>query len=624
MNRRELSQRALSGLIVLVCAVLGALSGGGSGLREAAFDGMLRSTAAPESQSVMVVAIDAAALAAIGPWPWPRDRIADLIHRLGADEPRAIVLDMLLEGPGRAGSASDPDAALERAIAAYPVVLGALLDDRQGASGPATPPQVLFTDPANRLRLWQSEGGVWPLARLAEHAAGIGIASLAGDSLGTVRDVPALVAVTGTVHPGLAVEAVRVAEGAAGYIMSRPTAARYVSGTIGIGSVSLRLPADGTLRFRATGEGDWAARTVSAGEVLGGRVRPGAFAGQIVLVGATAPELGALRPTAASPVTPDVQIHADAVSVILSNRAPLRPDGAWVAEAVVRALLAIAGLALGRRLAPGASLGAAAAGAGVWVAGCVALLHGSLWLIDPVSPPVVLIAATLVSATATAVAARRRAATVVARFRQHLVPEVVDRIVRQPGLTRIESERRDITFLFTDIEGFTAMSSALTPETVVALLNDYFMGITTIVTDAGGTVDKYVGDAVHAMFAEQADQAPHPQRAIGAAHRIHRFTEDFRQRPDSVACGLGRTRIGIETGEVVVGDVGGGARRDFTAHGTAINTAARLEALNAKLGTAICVGPVARAASPSLQFVSHGAHDLKGLGLVEVFEPLEG
>jgi adenylate cyclase len=135
-------------------------------------------------------------------------------------------------------------------------------------------------------------------------------------------------------------------------------------------------------------------------------------------------------------------------------------------------------------------------------------------------------------------------------------------------------------------------------------------------------VDKYVGDAAHAMFNAPNDLADHARRAIEAAHRISRFTEDFRARPAIAPLGLGRTRIGIETGEVIVGDVGGDARRDYTAHGTAINTAARLEALNARLGTAICVGPVARAAAPTLRFVSHGVHDLKGLGTVEVFEPL--
>jgi adenylate cyclase len=453
-------------------------------------------------------------------------------------------------------------------------------------------------------------------------ASGIGVASLAGDRFGTVREVPVLVAVGDTVRPGLAAEVVRVAEGAESYIIAGRARVAEPASSVGIGSVTLGLPRDGTLRFRPSNAGEWGARTVSARDVLAGRIVPGTFAGRIVLIGGTAPELGTLRPTAASPVTPGVQINADAIAAMLSGTAPLRPDFAPMIEAVARALLTMAGLLLGWRLPPGRSVGIAGVTGGLWVAGCLALLHGQHWLIDPVSPPVVLITATLISATMTAVVARRKASAVLARFRQHVAPEIVDRIVRQPNLSRVEGERRVVTFLFTDIEGFTAMSAALSPETVVALLDGYFQGVTGIITGAGGTVDKYVGDAVHAMFNAPNDLDDHATRAIRAAHQINRFTEGFRLRPDVAALGLRRTRIGIETGEVIVGDVGGGARRDYTAHGTAINTAARLEALNARLGTAICVGPVARAAAVELRFVSHGVHELKGLGSIEVFEPL--
>jgi adenylate cyclase len=623
MARTDAPHRAFAAvLVVSLCAVLAALSSGGNSLRETSFDWMLQTTAVPDAEGVRVVAIDSSALASTGPWPWPRDRLAELIERVGADRPRVIVLDMLLEGPGRAGGAVDPDAALVAAIEAHAVVLGALLNSENAGPAPVLPPPVMVSGTSATLHLWQGDGAIWPLSRLALAAAGIGFASLSGDATGTVRDVPILVVVDGTVYPGLATEAVRVAEGAAGYIVAERAQQGLPAGHIGVGGVSFALPRDGNIRFRPSGAADWAARTVSARDVLAGSPEAGAFAGQIVLVGGTAPELGTLRPTAASPITPGVQITADAVAAMLSGSAPLRPDFAQGVEAMARALLAVAGLLLGWRLPPGRSVAIAGMAGGLWVAGCLALLHGLFWLIDPVSPTAALIATTLIAATANAVVARRRASAVVTLFGQHLAPEIVDRIVRQPGLSRVEGERRVVTFLFTDIEGFTAMSAALPPETVVRLLDDYFHVVTTIIADAGGTVDKYVGDAAHAMFNAPNDLADHATRAIEAAHQISRFTEDFRARPAIASLGLGRTRIGIETGEVIVGDVGGSARRDYTAHGTAINTAARLEALNARLGTAICVGPAARAAAPALRFVSHGVHDLKGLGPVEVFEPL--
>lgn len=613
----------LTVLIPAVFAVLAALFSASDASREAAFDWMLSTTASPDAGPVRVVAIDSAALSRVGPWPWSRDRLAELVTGLAVDRPSVIVLDILLDGPDRADRTADPDAALMAAIADHPVVLTALLDDRQSLTVPKPPSPILITGASARLQLWQAEGALWPFAPLAKQAAGVGIGSMAGDGAGTVRTVPLLLAVGDEVYPGIAAETVRASEGAGGYIVSGQARAFEPAGRLGIGSVTTGLPRDGSLRFRASGPADWETRTFSAAEVLSGEVASGTFQNAIVLVGATAPELGILRPTAASPVTPGVQILADAVVTILSGTAPLRPDFAPMSEMVARSLLAIVGLILGWRLPPGRAIGTAGLAAGLWVGGCLAALHSGPWLLDPISPPVVLLAAAMISSTATAVMTRRRANEVVARFRQRLAPEIVNRIVGKPGLSRVDGERRVVTFLFTDIEGFTAMAAGQSPEAVVALLDDYFRGVTAIITDAGGTIDKYVGDAVHAMFNAPNDLADHASRAIEAAHRIRQFTEDFRLRNVTTSIGLGRTRIGIETGEVLVGDVGGEARRDYTAYGTAINTASRLEALNAQLGTAICVGPAARAAAPNLRFVSHGLHDLKGLGLVEVYEPIQ-
>ncbi len=617
------TKAVLTFLVVAVIAVLAALFTGGSKLRETAFDWMLGTTTVPPAGDIRVVAIDSKSLTALGPWPWPRTRMADLIARIGADRPRVIVLDILLSGPGRTDAGVDANAALGSAIASSPVVLAALLNDVPVETAPTPPPPVLFAGPPAALRPWSARGALWPFEPFAKQAAGIGIGSLAGDSVGTVRDVPLFVTVGNDIYPGLAAETVRVAEGAAGYILTGRSQLTQTAARLEIGSISLGLPSEGTLRFRPSGPEDWAGRTVSAGDILAGAVGPGTFDGAIVLVGGTAPELGTLRPTAANPVTPGVQITADAVTAMMAGTVPLRPDTAPVVEAAARSLMAILGVFLGWRLPPGRSLGTAGIAAGLWVVGCLAVLHGASLLVDPASPLIAVMSATVISATTSAIVARRRAAAVVAQFRQRLAPEIVDRIVSKPGVSRVEGERRTVTFLFTDLEGFTAMALAQRPEDVVALLQDYFQGVSAIITAAGGTIDKYVGDAVNAMFNAPNDLADHAVRAIEAAQQIQIFTEEFRMRPIPHSLGLGRTRIGIETGEVIVGDVGGDTRRDYTAYGTAINTAARLEALNARLGTTICVGPAARALAPSLRFVSRGVHDLKGIGSLEVFEPAE-
>ena len=185
------------------------------------------------------------------------------------------------------------------------------------------------------------------------------------------------------------------------------------------------------------------------------------------------------------------------------------------------------------------------------------------------------------------------------RFAQHLAPAVVERIVASPSVLKLHGERRQITALFTDIESFTAMTYRAHPEALVSLLDEYFEGVTRIVIEHGGMVDKLVGDGVHALFNTPIDLADHPVKAVRCAIAIREWTEAFRHTPRAFELGLGRTRIGVETGDVIVGDVGLSTKLDYTAYGDAINTAARLEAANKELGSAICIGPQAASRCPA-------------------------
>lgn len=242
-----------------------------------------------------------------------------------------------------------------------------------------------------------------------------------------------------------------------------------------------------------------------------------------------------------------------------------------------------------------------------------------------VAPPLSMIIEAIAFMVATALsfaATSHREALVRSRFEQHLAPAVVRRILERPGVLKLSGERREVTALFTDVEGFTAMTHHIDPAILVNTLDNYFEGMATIIIAHGGMIDKIVGDAVHALFNAPNDLNDHPQKAVECAIALRSWSEVFRHRPEVKTIGFGRTRIGLETGPAIVGDVGIRTKLDYTAHGDAVNVAARLEAANKKLGSSICVGPVAASRCdqsllrPLAEIIVRGRGDA-----ITVFEP---
>src|SRR5215470_8034438 len=226
---------------------------------------------------------------------------------------------------------------------------------------------------------------------------------------------------------------------------------------------------------------------------------------------------------------------------------------------------------------------------------CVAVVVSRLAdsLVTPLFSIVIETSAVAVATAISLAATGHREALLRSRFEQHLAPAVVRRILARPGLVKLRGERREVTALFTDVEGFTALTHRIDPAILVSALDNYFEGMATIIMARGGMVDKIVGDAVHALFNAPGDLTDHPQKAVECAIALHSWSETFRRRPEVAMIGFGPTRIGLETGLAIVGDVGIRAKLDYTAHGDAVNLAARLEAANKELGSSICIGPAA-------------------------------
>ena len=174
-------------------------------------------------------------------------------------------------------------------------------------------------------------------------------------------------------------------------------------------------------------------------------------------------------------------------------------------------------------------------------------------------------------------------------FKKYMAGEVVDFLLAHPEAQALGGERRDLTVLFSDLAGFTTISESLEPEAVVTMLNEYFTEVSRRIVARGGTIDKYLGDAVMAFFGAPVPRADHAARACLAAldHLEALATLDARRPPE--LRGRLSVRVGVNTGDVVIGNIGGEFGQDYTVIGDAVNLASRLEAVNKEYGTRVLV-----------------------------------
>jgi adenylate cyclase len=508
----------------------------------------------------------------------------------------------------------DGDKLLAQAIGSAPTALGFVLDPDSDRTLPEA--SIVSRGPLPFDDVWQAAGGIGPTPRLAAAARGSGALSLPGSSDGAIRQVPLFVAVGGMLMPGIAAEALRLASGASSYLIEGEPPILVVGGR------RVTLSHDGLLRLAPASRSHHRARTLSAIDVLEGRLDRDRLKDAVVLIGGSAPELNGLRKTPADPLTPSVQIQADAVEQMIAGRVPGALTEVRIAQAATILSIGVLAIMLGAALSPAAAsaiLGSAIAL--LWIA-AIALSGLADHLVDPLTPS---IAATLVFAMTAGTAysvTRRREALIHHRLEQHLSPAVVRRIVERPDLVKLTGERREVTSLFTDIESFTATMHRAGPEELVTTLDQYFEGIAGIVIEHGGMIDKIVGDGVHALFNAPLDLDDHPRRAVACALAVQAWSERFRRNEPAAAIGLGRTRIGIETGPAIIGDVGIQSKLDYTAHGDAVNMAARLQACNKELGSTICVGLGAAERCPASLLRPLGRLAIRGREEpIAVFEP---
>ncbi|MQW00613.1 CHASE2 domain-containing protein [Sinorhizobium medicae] len=576
--------------------------------RELFFDNLTQWVPPPRSPDIIVVDVDREAYEANG-GSWNRAATADLISRLAAAAPKMLAVDFVFSSA--CDPASSANAALAAAIGKVPAALGFLAADRVIERPRPVPPLARRRQLAVPAQ-WFIEGAETSCPGFMDRSEAATAAFLVGDEDARVRRVQAFAILGNDAYPSLGIEAGRLAAGSSTPVLGGEPAWLRLDHAI------IPLDESGNLRFAASSEEAIAARTISAADVLDGRVDESHLKGRVVLIGSSMPSLGGLRPTASMPLQPSVQIHADVANAIMTGFVPYRGSHLPLIEAVFSLAAGVAAAYAATRLRPQSSLilGAAAVLAFITFSGAIYASTG--WLFDAVGTSLALIAVLVVTSALQLARTRRAEAAARRKFSQYLPQSVVARYIDGPDGERLAGEERPVTALFTDIEGFSTLSQKLGPRELVALLDIYFAEVNALVSGYGGMVDKVVGDAVHALFNAPEDLPGHVDQAIDCAMAIHLLTEEMRCRPQFAEQGFGRTRIGIETGAAVLGEVGAGGKLDYTAHGDAVNLAARLQEANKFLGTGICIGPAAAAQSKAA-LTALGRHDIRGFGPIELF-----
>lgn len=320
---------------------------------------------------------------------------------------------------------------------------------------------------------------------------------------------------------------------------------------------------------------------------------------------------------------PGVVLHAHAVTQLISGRSPEYPGlagkvGLLLAVAIAGALLARLDVALLWRLC----LALAALG-GYW--GLSFVLSHTFLLVVPVLAPTLAFVA-----SAGAVSGylwreeKRQGAFLRTAFQRYVAPAIVNEIVRSPQSFRLGGEVREITYVFTDVAGFTAMTEREPPEVVVALVNEYLDKMCELFSRHQATIDKIVGDAVVGFFNAPISQPDHAAMAVGLALAIDDFAEDFRRRKKAEGVEFGVTRVGVHSGRATVGNFGGSHFFNYTGHGDTVNSASRLEGANKYLGTRLCIsGATVALCPPTIAFRPMATLILKGKTKgIETFMPV--
>ena len=283
---------------------------------------------------------------------------------------------------------------------------------------------------------------------------------------------------------------------------------------------------------------------------------------------------------------PGVYLHATAVNNLLDAAALKLPD--QLSRIATSLLLAIIGSLLILILAPvNAAIGLILFGS-LWASIAIWVFRDAI-VLPLIEPLAAMLLSSVVSLSYRFIIVDKDKRYLRQEFSSYVSPNLVEAIIDSPDQSAAAARHQECSFVFTDLANFTTTVESIDPEVLRTLMSEYIDGMVGIVFKHNGTLDKVVGDALCIFFSAPIAQADHAQRAVDCALELDAWSRDYVIGMNEKGIAIGKTRIGVNSGEVVVGNFGGSTMFDYTAYGDAVNTAARLESINKQLGTNICV-----------------------------------
>lgn len=586
-------------------------------------------------QRIAIVDIDEKSLAELGRWPWRRDHLAKLVDQLFDHyHIKALGFDVVFAEPdessglpvlhrlaqnelrnnpafqtelARMSPELDTDARFAKALSNRPIVTGFYFSNEAKAiSSGALPPPILGKSDlaAVAKHIWGGKTYGGNLSSLQNAAGHGGHFVPVVDKDGVARRVPLVARIGDQYYPALGLALTRIALGQESFnpIIEESADGTFALEAFRLGHRNLPVNESGWALIPYKGpEGSFP--YVSATDVISGTVSQAALKDRIVLLGTTAPGLKDLRVTPVGEAYAGVEVHANLIAAILDETLPQHPGYLLGAEFL---LLLILGPLLVWLLIRFSPLVASIT--------CLILLlllfagNVALWryanLDMPLAASLMLIIGlyTLNMAYGYFFESRRKR-QLTQLFGQYVVPELVERMSEDPEKYTMVGQSKPLSVLFTDVRSFTQISEGMPADELSRFMNEFLTEISTVIRHQHlGTIDKYIGDCVMAFWGAPVFDPDHAQNAVLAALEIQVAIDKLNPKLAARNWPEISVGVGVNTGNVTVGDMGSQFRMNYTVMGDAVNLASRVESLTKYYGVSILVSEYTRAAAPDLVY----------------------